>query len=131
MNSTFSNSTIKMFKRVMLTNLGEYISVRDNEGIVNKIKSGEIVNLRYQTRTFKNGKGIVITNLDHKTLNKPTDMTKLVNNVNEWIVESIKNGVVLVQYSEDLPKQHATVKEEGVKFTANCNAIETTEMHHT
>ena len=44
---------------------------------------------------FKNGKGIIITNLDHKTLNKPTDMTKLVNNVKEWVAESIKNGVVL------------------------------------
>ena len=97
MNSTFSNITIKLFKRVMLSNLGEYISVRDNKGIVNKIKSGEIVNLRYQKRTFKNGKGIIITKLDHKTLNKPTDVTKLVNNVNEWVAESIKNGVVLEQ----------------------------------
>ena len=104
MNSTFSNSTIKMFKRIMLTNLGEYISVRDNEGIVNKIKSGEIVNLRYQTRTFKNGKGIIITNLDHKTLNKSTDMTKLVNNVNEWVAVSIKNGVVLEQMLFNIQK---------------------------
>ena len=72
--------------------------------IANKIKSGEIVNLRYQTRTFKNGKGIVITNLDHKILNKPTDMTKIVNNVNEWVAESIKNGVVLEQMLFNIQK---------------------------
>ena len=97
MNSTFSNSTIKMFKRVMLSNLGEYISVRDNEGIVNKINSGLIRNLTYQKRTFKNGKGIIITNLNHKVVKKVPDMNELTNNVNEWVAVSIKNGVVLEQ----------------------------------
>ena len=50
MNSTFSNTTIKMIKRAMWSNLGEYITVRDNDHIVKKINNGEKPDLMKVTK---------------------------------------------------------------------------------
>lgn len=106
MNSTFSNSTIKMFKRAMLANLGEYISVRDNEGLIQKINSGTIKNLSYKHISFKNGKGLVITKRDFHSHDQNMSMKQLVNYVNEWVKMSIINGVELDQIVSNIQKMY-------------------------
>ena len=60
MNSTFSNTTIKMFKRAMISKLGEYISILEKEQLIKKIDSGAQADLMYEQKTFLNGKGIII-----------------------------------------------------------------------
>ena len=106
MNSTFSNSTIKMFKRAMLLKLGEYISVRDNEGIIKKIDSGTIKNLTYKHKSFKNGKGLVITKSNFHSHNQNTEIEQLVKHVNEWVKVSMTNGVKLEEIVLNIQKMY-------------------------
>ena len=66
MNSTFSNTTIKMFKQAKISKLGEYISVRDKEQMIIKIDIGAWSDLMYEHKTFLNSKGISINNKNRK-----------------------------------------------------------------
>ena len=52
MNSTFSNTFTKMFKRAMVSKLGEYITVLDKDQMVLKIDNGERCDLIYEPRSL-------------------------------------------------------------------------------
>jgi len=97
MNSTFSNNTIKMIKRAMWSNLGEYITVRDNDGIVNKINSGEKSDLTYEHKTFKNGNGILISRKNKDQDMKTLQVKDQVQKVKEWVMLCMEKQISLPQ----------------------------------
>lgn len=109
MNSTFSNTIIKMFKRAMETNLGEYISVRDNEGIVNKIQSGVITNLSFERVQFTNGKGIIFSKINNSAEHH-SSMDGTFNPAN-WVLDCKKKGMSIDQIC-NLVTYFYTEKEE-------------------
>ena len=93
MNSIFSNSTIRSFKRAMLSSLGEYISVRDNAKLLKKIKSGQVTDFSVTSRNFSSGKGYII-----KTLNnfKTKRVLKEIGNCEDgksWIFQCVKKNM--------------------------------------
>ena len=90
----------------MLLKLREYISVRDNDSIIQKIDSGTIKNLSYKHKSFKNGQGLVITKSDFHSHESKLSMTHLVGHVNEWVKVSMVNGVELEQIMLKIQKMH-------------------------
>ena len=108
MNSTFSNTTIKMFKRAMVSKLGEYISIRDKDQMVVKIDSGVRSDLIYEHKTFLNGKGIIIKKKNKKSINIDND--KKNENIKaciyNWIDGCIKKGMNWTQIMEDIKKTY-------------------------
>ena len=106
MNSTFSNTTIKMFKRAMIRKLGEYISVRDKEQMIKKIDSGARLDLMYEHKTFLNGKGIIIKKKNRE--NSSCWHNKQEHNTNKcihnWINERKKNGMKWLQILDEMKK---------------------------
>ena len=93
MNSIFSNSTIRMFKRAMLSSLGEYISVRDNAKLLKKIESGQVSDYSVTSRNFSSGKGYIIKNLNNL---KKTKGVKQIGNCEDgksWISQCIKKNM--------------------------------------
>ena len=98
MNSTFSNTTIKMFKRAMISKLGEYISVRDKEQMIKEIDSGDRSDLFYEHKTFLNGKGIIIKKKKNRNISS-CGHDKQEHNTNKcihnWIDERKKNETMV------------------------------------
>ena len=93
MNSTFSNTIIKTFKRSMVTNLGEYISVRDNEGIVNKIQTDVITNLAFERVQFTNGKGIIFCKINDCV--EQYSSNEGTFNPSNWVLHCKKRGMIV------------------------------------
>ena len=95
MNSTFSNTISKMFKRAMVSKLGEYITVRDKDQMISKIDSGEREDLEYEVRTFTHGKGVVISK-KHKNHTLPTITNRIIcddSQLGLWIKQCISEGM--------------------------------------
>ena len=97
MNSTFSNTTIKMIKRAMWSNLGEYITVRDNDHIVKKINNGEKAELTYEHKIFKNGKGVLVSKINKDQNVRTLQVKDQVRNVKEWVTLCVERQVSLPQ----------------------------------
>lgn len=99
MNSTFSNTITKMFKRAMVSKLGEYITVRDKDQMVLKIDNGERCDLIYEPRSFKHGKGIVISNKIKDTSLSSTNKDTVLNGfqLSVWVKQCISSGMTWPQ----------------------------------
>ena len=93
MNSIFSNSTIRMFKRAMLSSLGEYISVRDNAKLLKKIASGQISDYSVTSRNFSAGKGYIVKHLKGLKRNNRIKPTKDCTNGKSWISECVQKNM--------------------------------------
>ena len=93
MNSIFSNSTIRMFKRAMLSSLGEYISVRDNAKLLKKIASGQISDYSVTSRNFSAGKGYIVKHLKGLKRNNHIKPTKDCTNGKSWISECVQKNM--------------------------------------
>ena len=90
MNSIFSNTTIRMFKRAMLSSLGEYISVRDNAKLLKKIQSGEDSEYSVTPRMFSGGKGYIIHSLKKSNNNGGSKGNQKYPKVKAWIEECVE-----------------------------------------
>ena len=90
MNSIFSNTTIRMFKRAMLSSLGEYISVRDNAKLLKKIQSGEDSEYCVTPRMFSGGKGYIITSLKKSNNNAGSKGNQKFPKGEDWIDECVQ-----------------------------------------
>ena len=101
MNSTFSNTISKMFKRAMVSKLGEYITVRDKDQMILKIDSGERLDLVYEPRSFKHGKGIVISKKDNDTSYLPNtqNIVSEESQMSLWVKQCISLGMEWQQVS--------------------------------
>ena len=92
MNSIFSNTTIKMFKRAMLSKLGEFISVRDNSKLLEKNQNALQNNYEIRACTFPTGKAYIVKNL-HFEINKTNSDNKVsINHIHTWVRECVKAG---------------------------------------
>ena len=92
MNSTFSNTTIKMFKRAMLSKLGEFISVRDNSKLLEKNQNALQNNYEIRACTFPTGKAYIVKNLHFKINKTKNDNRVTINHVQIWVKECVKAG---------------------------------------
>ena len=97
MNSIFSNTTIKMFKRAMISRLGEYISVRDNAHLNKKNSAGEESNYSIVSRNFPTGKGYVITRKEFKMERNNIESQEMLHHLLEWIKQCVKNNTSISQ----------------------------------
>ena len=125
MNSTFSNTISKMFKRAMVSKLGEYITVRDKDQMISKIDSGERDDLEYEARTFTHGKGVVISK-KYKNNTLPTITNRIISNEPQmglWVKQCIRNGMdwnhiqtkvkdIFLQECENI-QNHITVNDKS------------------
>ena len=93
MNSIFSNTTIKLFKRAMVSRLGEYISVRDNAKLWQKQPQEVNDNCSIIQHKFPTGKGYIIkTNISTNSSSNDSCHDVALEEVKKWINTSIKNG---------------------------------------
>ena len=99
MNSTFSNTITKMFKRAMVSKLGEYITVRDKDQMILKIDNGERDDLVYEPRSFKHGKGIVISKKCNDIIlpQTTTDIVMKKCQLSMWVKQCISSGMTWPQ----------------------------------
>lgn len=95
MNSIFSNTTIKMFKRAMFSRLGEFISVRDNAKLTQKVNNDVNSEFSIIPREFPTGKGYIIKKLDFICKDKQKIDCKSQVNIDTWIKHCVENGISL------------------------------------
>ena len=83
-------SVQQMFKRAMLSSLGEYISVRDNAKLLRKIESGEKSDCTVTTRTFSAGKGFVVKYHKGIISEMGSKKSEIHTDGKSWICECVK-----------------------------------------
>ena len=92
MNSIFSNTTIKMFKRAMLSKLGEFISVRDSSKLLEKNQNMLQNNYEIRPCTFPTGKAYIVKNLNFEVNRRENNNRISINHVQIWVKECAKAG---------------------------------------
>ena len=105
MNSIFSNTTIKMFKRAMISRLGEFISVRDNAKLAQKNNNDVNSDLSIIAREFPTGKGYIIKKLDFICNDKKKIDCNGQVNIDAWVKNCVKKGISMdyvIQYVSSL-----------------------------
>ena len=96
MNSTFSNTTIKLFKRAMISRLGEYISVRDNAKKLQTMATNINDDSSIIQQDFPTGKGYIIkTNTSINCSSNGSTDKESIDHIQTWIKDCIKNGTTV------------------------------------
>ena len=122
MNSTFSNTTIKQFKRAMVSRLGEYISVRDNAKLWQQQPQELNDDCKIIQHKFPTGKGYVIkTNVSINSPINDSCQDVGLEEVKKWINASIKKGTsindvlstVKIIYLREFSKKEPNIDDES------------------
>ena len=138
MNSTFSNTTIKLFKRAMISRLGEYIAVRDNARKSKKMTNNINDCSRMIQQDFPTGKGYIVqTNSIVDCSDNVSSEKVSVDHLQGWIKICINSGTSLnevidtvrIMYLNELRKTSHEEPNVAPKFSLGVNYAQKTKYN--
>ena len=123
MNSIFSNTTIKMFKRAMISRLGEFISVRDNAKLLNKNNNDINNDYSIVSHEFPTGKGYVVKKLDFISKDENTFNTANQINMQAWIKNCVQRGVSMEDVIDCIRKLYIDECTKELNAEDKCTSL--------
>ncbi len=126
MNSTFSNTTSKLFKRAMISRLGEYISVRDNTRKLKTMTSNINDGSRIIQQDFPTGKGYIVKTNSFVDCSDNVSSEKVsIDHVQAWIKNCIKSGTSINETIDTIRRMYLNelrkTSHEEPNITRNCS----------
>ena len=100
-----------MFKRAMISRLGEFISVRDNAKLAKKNNNDVNSDFSIIPREFPTGKGYIIKKLDFICKDKKKIDCNSQQNIDTWVKNCVQKGISMdyvIEYVSNLYRKECS-----------------------